>query len=394
MSVFWDSITVQDFPFSFMAGKGLDLAVGKLIFTTILDSLVIAALPIFIVCWCQSTVACRSGLLFFVKAVSLLCSLHSSHSTLQRQAKILDCFRCSQSFSNMLNKHSQSTIGVLICLEANLATSRSESPSTQLITEALQVPSTAFVSSLCLAPILYLEHHYSFQSTAFVSLWLVATIVRNVVDVYLGSCQDSLHDTRILQLLVALVKAVLFLLEETSKYSLLVDRYLQQHVGPESSTGFFSRSFFLWLNKVFALGFKNILSAEQLNRLGPEFSVQPLLEHFGQYWKSRKFERGCLCFDGRMHANLLIVPANGNGPNSLLLAAFNSLKSQFLWIAFPRLFHSIFKVLQVALIYGVIHFLEGEESSQFAKMRLMFTAFFIYSCLAVSLYHWYSQIFT
>lgn len=70
----------------------------------------------------------------------------------------------------------------------------------------------------------------------------------------------------------------LLLLLELPKRSHTTDQEEREQSNEQTATGFWSRSFNLWLYSTFSLGFRKIISIEDLGSLGPEFSSQRLSE--------------------------------------------------------------------------------------------------------------------
>lgn len=79
-------------------------------------------------------------------------------------------------------------------------------------------------------------------------------------------------------------KSALLLLMEKSKRSLIRSTLFRVSMGPEVTSGFWTRSLFLWLNATLLAGFKNIISVDDLPDIGPEFDSDALLTQFLERW--------------------------------------------------------------------------------------------------------------
>lgn len=71
---------------------------------------------------------------------------------------------------------------------------------------------------------------------------------------------------------------------EVPKRRNIVDHELQKSVGEEAVAGFWSRTFFVWLNPTFVRGLRSVLCVEDLSNLDPVLSAKNLSDRFQRKW--------------------------------------------------------------------------------------------------------------
>lgn len=153
---------------------------------------------------------------------------------------------------------------------------------------AITAATLSCVAAISLVPILDLEHRHTLRPTAYVSAWLFLNILFDIVKARSLFLRDDLHTIGILTSVSCLLKAFVLALEEVSKKSLIKDEKTKQDVGPESTSGFLSRTLFLWVYKLFIHGFKNVVSLNDLDKLGPSFATQHVADQLFLNWNSGK----------------------------------------------------------------------------------------------------------
>lgn len=135
----------------------------------------------------------------------------------------------------------------------------------------------SFVAAISIAPIIKAEHRRALRSSALTGLYLLITLLYDVA----RAKSYYFYKTQALASLAAidaLLKLCLLLLLEVSKRGLIEDPHVRQHASDEAVSGFWSRSFLVWLQSTLFLGFHTIISVDDLGALDPEFSSQSLSE--------------------------------------------------------------------------------------------------------------------
>ena len=144
-------------------------------------------------------------------------------------------------------------------------------------------------ASLCLSLLIYAEKMYSFRTPGFMSIALAVSILFDITKArsYLEQ-PDFLLASR-LSTATYLLKCSLLLSEEAAKA--LAIRSLQPK--PRHSKSFWARNLFLWLNATLIVGFRNVLSVNDLLDMGPAFNSELLYERFKPVWRACKCRHPC-----------------------------------------------------------------------------------------------------
>lgn len=193
--------------------------------------------------------------------------------------------------------------------------------------------------------------------------------------------RSGLGNIGICTAVVASLKVVLLGLQEWSKASLIVDDKTREGAGKEMTCGFISRTLFVWINKMFFFGFRNILHLKELDDLGPAFGSRLLLDKLDAIWSAGKLNDFAL-IDRSISANF--EPGNGHVSGRLELACLRACLVPWLGAAFPRLCQSVFTVCQPLLLMSVVKYVQEEHKSTGHRDGLIIAATFVYGGLAVS----------
>ena len=157
---------------------------------------------------------------------------------------------------------------------------------------AVSSATLTLVAALCLAAVLHLEHKHTLCSTAFIAVWLVVTIFCDGTRARSYYLRPDLHTIGIVTSLSAGFKGIILALEEVPKGPFIKYDCLKKEIGGETTSGFFSRSLFVWINRTLYYGFKNAIGPEQMDKLGPSFKSKHVSELFSAHWTRCK--RGCI----------------------------------------------------------------------------------------------------
>lgn len=140
----------------------------------------------------------------------------------------------------------------------------------------------------CIISFLHVEHCHSLRSSSLLSIYLTLNVIFDATKARSYFSRGS--DLDIIGSLVvaaAALKAVIALLEELPKRDHI--RALEQPPhNLETTSGFWSRALFIWVNKIFLAGYRNILDIKDLEPLGPEFSAARLGNIFDPVWTKSK----------------------------------------------------------------------------------------------------------
>lgn len=143
-------------------------------------------------------------------------------------------------------------------------------------------------AAIVVAPLSYLEHHRSVQPSTLLSSYLSLSIILDLPQVrtkYL--IPGGLRIAVVLSVALG-VKSALLLLEERNKTYCLMEPY--QTLPTEATSGFLSRSLFLWMNNLFQRGYRKVMSFEDLGPIDDRLASSTLHQHLKEVWYQRKRE--------------------------------------------------------------------------------------------------------
>ena len=103
--------------------------------------------------------------------------------------------------------------------------------------------------------------------------------------------RDGLNAIAALQVTITVLELLLLLLEEYPKTAELKDKKLPEQCGKETFCGFWGRTFFVWLNSLFVVGFKQTLTPDHLGKIDMKFSTKLLADRFNKIWVESELSR-------------------------------------------------------------------------------------------------------
>ena len=154
---------------------------------------------------------------------------------------------------------------------------------------AIGASAVSCFAALCLALMLSVAHRHSIHPSTLLSVYFFLTVFLDGIRARSYLLREGLDAIGAIQIVVAIAKFSLLILEEIPKTTALIDVDLLKFFGREAFSGFWARSLLFWLNETFVIGFRNILTMDDLGNLGPEFSTQRLVEAFNNIWERGKF---------------------------------------------------------------------------------------------------------
>lgn len=138
----------------------------------------------------------------------------------------------------------------------------------------------------CIINFLYVEHSHALQASSLLSIYLTIGILLDATKA--RSCfarAGSLDAIGSVLVAAAALKGSILVLEEVPKGR----QHLQeQRFSSEATSGFWTRAFFVWVNKTLFAGYRSIIDMEDLEPLGPEFSGSTLSDAFAAVWAKSK----------------------------------------------------------------------------------------------------------
>ncbi|KJZ71929.1 hypothetical protein HIM_08685 [Hirsutella minnesotensis 3608] len=286
------------------------------------DSLFITASPIYLAHLLRKSICARSGILLWVKLTTAFC-----------------LFGIQVALAGLWRKYSL----------------YSSSPS-------LAAALLSCVGAVCIAAVLVAEHRHSTRPSTLLSVFLSISTLHDVAISRSFFRRPGLYTLGCVNVASALFKAAIVVLEEVPKTSLLRRSDETHALGKESTSGFWSRSLFLWLNSTLLLGFRNIINTGDLQELGPDFSSRRLYLKFEPIWSK----------------------ADKTSPRCLAKACFRTLMPAFFAVVIPRLCFLGIKFAQPFLLQRIISAIGQREQSREIVGGLVGATVLIYFGIAIS----------
>lgn len=207
------------------------------------------------------------------------------------------------------------------------------------------MPATSLelVATINVAIMVYVGHKHSVRSSSALALYLLSTFAVDIAksrSFFLRSGLDTLGGIAVA---TACLRLCLVSLEEISKRSLIVDDELRELTGQESASGFFSRTFLLFLNPIFMTGFYETVRRGHMDKLGQELSSKNLHSQLNEQWNCESIARSRF---------------------RLLRACFWTWKWDILLLLWPRLLNIVLSFVQPFLIQQVIRIAELDDRGE------------------------------
>ncbi|OAA78555.1 ABC transporter, transmembrane domain, type 1 [Akanthomyces lecanii RCEF 1005] len=187
---------------------------------------------------------------------------------------------------------------------------------------------------------LYQEYRRAMQASVFLGLHLAAGLVIDITKSRAYFRDSDIYAVGYLSATSAAVRLVLLVLNEMPRGAALIDDRLRKPASKESSSGFWGRALFLWLNSTLLLGFRTQIRLDDLDELGPEFSSEMLSRKFKDHW----------------------LGAENDSHRSLAIASYHHTSSRLM---------TQFRGILVAEVLDKSHSLSQSESSNAAALTLM-----------------------
>lgn len=213
------------------------------------------------------------------------------------------------------------------------------------------IPANALdlLAVLTIAAVLFVEYRHAFRGSAFLSLYLLLGVCTDVIKCRSFFKRPGLEAAGALVATSLALRLLLVMLEEIPKTNRLVDVKQREAVGTEATSGYLTRTFFVFLNPLFLKGYRSALSAQDLSRLGPDFSSNSVHRQLETFWKR----------------------ARGASKNGLAMVCFNAWRTLWLVILIPRLFLAGISFSQPLLLYRLIQVVGDPAASQLERGLLL-----------------------
>ncbi|KAJ6781974.1 hypothetical protein PWT90_01260 [Aphanocladium album] len=282
----------------------------------------------------------------------------------------LVCFRCDwkSPASKTLTAIVQVLVAVIIGCQAAAVSLHKDATADQTDT-AVAAASLELAAAINLLFMIYVGHKYSTRSSGLLAVYLLFTFAVDIVKCRSYFLRGELDALGGLAAATAPLRLVLLILEERSKRNLLLDESLREISGSEATSGYFTRSFFLFLNPMFVSGFNSELRNADLEKLGLDFSSRLLHAKLENQWDDESIS---------------------SSKRRLFWACFYAFKWDLVLIFIPRLINIAVTFAQPFLIETVTETAEldakneGDKVSSGKRGGIQFSTVLIFVTLAVS----------
>jgi len=161
---------------------------------------------------------------------------------------------------------------------------------------AVLVASTAL--QLCgvvvLGVLSHLEHRNTVRPSATISIYLALTCILDAARIRTQALVPGQSKVAGLLGAAAAVKLVALAVEMQEKVSILLPEY-GAGFSSESHANLVSRAFFLWLNPLLHLGFRNVMSAQDLPNIHQKLASDDLAARVQSGWDKCEITMGSIC---------------------------------------------------------------------------------------------------
>ncbi|GAA89080.1 hypothetical protein AKAW_07194 [Aspergillus luchuensis IFO 4308] len=260
---------------------------------------------------------------------------------------------------------------VAVCLLALQIASVVEWARYDLVRTAIPAVAVSLVDALSIAILSTIEHNRSVRPSSLLGIYLLFSSLFDAVQVRTLFIRHYPSSLGALSAATVALKLLLLALEAQNKRSYLKEPLLA--IPPESTSGVFARTVFWWLNRLFVIGFRKLLTLEDLFPTDSDLDSGCLKRNIGKAWKKYQSSQ----------------------TRSLIFATFISLRWAVLRTIFPRLCLIGFSYAQTFFIQRAMEQLHrpDTQSTRNEGYGLIGAAALIYGGIAISTVHYKHQLF-
>ncbi|GLB10798.1 hypothetical protein AtubIFM57258_007210 [Aspergillus tubingensis] len=182
-----------------------------------------------------------------------------------------------------------------------------------LVRTAIPAVAVSLVDALSIAILSTIEHNRSVRPSSLLGIYLLFSSLFDAVQVRTLFIRHYPSSLGALSAATVTLKLLLLALEAQNKRSYLKEPLLA--IPPESTSGLLARTVFWWLNRLFVIGFRKLLTLEDLFPTDSDLKSEGLRRKIGKAWKKYQSSQ----------------------TRSLIFATFISLRWAVLRTIFPRL---------------------------------------------------------
>lgn len=218
------------------------------------------------------------------------------------------------------------------------------------------------IGALCIAIIAFANHIYFLRPLPFLGLYLTVTLLADIGVTRTYFRRDGLDSIARLHVSIPVLKALLLILEEISKRSLVISEDLRE-LGGEQYAGAWNRSLLVWFNSILFAGYRGRLTGELLPGIYHESNPAVVYQEFLNHWSK----------------------ADRNSSFALVKACVQTTPWPYVFVVAPRLLFIGFKFAQPFLLQDVVNTVAtGKHDSNIASGLTLATAL-VYIGIAVGI---------
>lgn len=177
----------------------------------------------------------------------------------------------------------QSIVAVLGFIQASLIAVVSTRHHADFQTVLVASTALQLCSVVALGLLSHLEHRQTVRPSATISLYLALTLVLDVVRIRTQALVPGQRTVAGLLGVATAVKLVALAVEMQEKTSILLPKYAAGF-SSEAHANLISRAFFLWLNPLLYMGFRNVMSAQDLPNIHQKLASEDLAARVQSRW--------------------------------------------------------------------------------------------------------------
>ncbi|KAJ3496535.1 hypothetical protein NLG97_g2588 [Lecanicillium saksenae] len=238
---------------------------------------------------------------------------------------------------------------------------------------AMPAASLELLAVINLGIMVYVGHKHAIRSSGLIASYVLVTFLFDIVKSRAFFLRSGLQALAGIATATAALRLCLLILEEVSKKNILIDEKVREATGPEATSGFFTRLFFIFLNRMLVTGFFQELQNPDIVKLDADFDSERLHAQLRQHWERDEGEEN-----------------EASSRYRLILACFYAFKWDLFIIFIPRLANIGVSFAQPFLVEIVTRTAEldnegrADEISAGQRGGMQGATLFIFVTLAVS----------
>jgi ATP-binding cassette subfamily C (CFTR/MRP) protein 1 len=161
-----------------------------------------------------------------------------------------------------------------------------EVPQSSLRTRAsLPAAVLALAAALSLSFLSYIEHTRNVRPSSIINAYLLLTVPFDAAQLRTRWLRGDDIAANGVSSSVLAIKLLVLISEATEKREILLTPYADP--SPEATSGLYSRGLFWWLNSLFRLGFRSVVSEDDLFTVDRDLQSEALGIRFNKHWVHR-----------------------------------------------------------------------------------------------------------